>query len=176
MEDENKSRGWTRIYRSIDEHWIFSSEPVNYFQAWIDLINMANWKERTISVNKKLVKVHPGQRWTSIRKLMERWKWSQKRVTHFLDPLEQEGMIYRQSEQGVGTLITIVKYEDYQGLDEKSNTLGNTPSNTLGNTSGNTQRDTQRVYKQESKNIKKLGKDGLEDYDASLDPDMEGYE
>lgn len=108
-------KGYIKVYRDIRDHWIWrdNEEPFSRGQAWIDLILMANHEDRKILFNGKLVPVNRGSRITSLRKLAERWRWSTHKVSDFLNMLEREGMI-KQARDSKKTLLTIIKYGDYQ--------------------------------------------------------------
>ena len=125
--------GWNKIYRSIQEHWLWTCEPFSRGQAWIDLLLMANHKEAKIMVNGNLEVVERGQRITSIRKLSDRWKWSTKKVTHFLDQLVKDKMIEYISDSSK-TVVTIVNYDKYQGKETPSNVDNTGLDGDIGNT------------------------------------------
>ena len=108
--------GWNKIYRSIQEHWLWTCEPFSRGQAWIDLLLMVNHKSAKVMVNGNLIIVERGQRITSIRKLSDRWKWSTKKVTHFLEQLVKDNMIEYITDNSK-TVITIINYDKYQGKE-----------------------------------------------------------
>lgn len=125
--------GWNKIYRSIQEHWLWTCEPFSRGQAWIDLLLMANHKEAKIMINGSLEVVERGQRVTSIRKLSDRWKWSTKKVTHFLDQLVKDKMIEYISDSSK-TVVTIVNYDKYQGKETPLNVDNTGLDGGIGNT------------------------------------------
>lgn len=152
----DKTKGWIKLYRSIEDHWLWD-EPFNYQSAWIDLLILVNHEPNKVKISNEIIEIKPGQRWTSIRKLGLRWKWKEEKVLKFLKLLESDGMIYKESNSK-GTLLTIVNYEDFQSSD-----------NTSGNTSGGTKRTpkgsrvgTQVGDKQECKNDKRMIKNEKE--------------
>jgi DNA replication protein DnaD len=108
-------QGWIKVHRTIydDELWQIEKE-FDFRSAWIDLLLMANHEDRDIIIGSQAFTVKRGQRFTSIRKLAVRWKWSEKKVTRFLDLLISTGKIYKDATHN-GTLLTIVKYGVYQG-------------------------------------------------------------
>jgi len=112
------NRGYIKLYRKIEDCRIFD-EPANRFSAWIDLLLMANHKEKVVALGKSTnVHVRRGQKWTSYGKLAERWKWNYKTVKGYLKMLESEGMIYIETTNK-GELLTIVNYGKYQDFDKK---------------------------------------------------------
>jgi DNA replication protein DnaD len=108
-------RGYVRIYRCIEDNILFRDpEPANKKSAWIDLILMANHQKNEILVGNTVIVVKRGQKYTSTRKLAQRWGWSRNRVMRYLTLLESEGMVYKECI-GSGTLLTLVNYGKYQG-------------------------------------------------------------
>ena len=107
------AEGWIKIYRNIQDNWIWNCEPFSRGQAWVDLLLMANHKETKVMINGNLIVVAKGERVTSIRKLSEKWKWSTCKTNHFLKQLENDKMIEYKSDTSK-TVIKIVNYEQYQ--------------------------------------------------------------
>lgn len=143
----DKNKGWIKLYRSIEDHWLWQNEKFNNQSAWIDILLMVNHEPKKIHVANEILEIKTGQRWTSIRQLAQRWRWSEKRVLSFLNLLQSDGMIYKDSTSK-GTLLTVVNYGDFQG---HGNTLDNTNYNTK-ETPTTTQTTTQITDKQEVKN------------------------
>lgn len=157
----DKTKGWIKLYRSIEDHWLWQNEKFNYQSAWIDLLIMVNHEPKKIKIANSIVEIKPGQRWTSIRQLGQRWQWKEEKVLRFLRLLESDGMIYKESNSR-GTLLTIVNYEDFQVSE---NTLGNTKGNTNRTHKGSphgTPQGTQQGDKQEVKNDTRMNKNEKE--------------
>ena len=94
MADQNKNKGFIALYRSIQEHWLWSADKTtSKFQAWIDLILTVNYQDKKFMFNGKLTEVKRGSWITSIAQLCKRWDWSNSKVVKFLDELEKDGMI-----------------------------------------------------------------------------------
>lgn len=121
MAEQNKNKGFIALYRSIQDHWIWESNEFSQFQAWIDLLLMVNHEDKKTVFDGKLTEIKKGSRITSIRKLCERWNWSNTKVVNFLNNLELDGMITRESDTKK-TVITIVNYEVYQSLRDTKTT------------------------------------------------------
>lgn len=153
----DKNKGWIKLYRSIEDHWLWHYEKFNYQSAWIDLLMMVNHEPKKVCIGDEIITIQAGQRWTSIRQLTQRWKWSEKKVLKFLSLLQSDGMIYKESNTR-GTLLTIVNYGDFQG---HGNTFDNTFDNTE-ETQVTTQVTTQITDKQEYKNDKRMIKNEKE--------------
>ena len=106
--------GWIRIYRQIQEHWLWqSNEPFDKRSAWIDLLLLVNHRKEKINFDNTIIEIDRGQRIISLAKLAERWKWSRHKVSDFLNRLEQEHMLV-QVRDNKKTLISIENYDKYQ--------------------------------------------------------------
>lgn len=105
--------GWISIHRRIQDHWLWKEKPFDKKSAWIDLILMANHKDNKFLLGNDLVEVERGSFITSEYKLMERWGWSKTKVRAFLELLQNENMLIKNSDKKKTTL-TIVNYSDYQ--------------------------------------------------------------
>lgn len=133
------NKGWIKIYRAIEDNWIWQSDKHNKQSAWIDLLLMANHNEQKVNIGNSNIIVKPGQRWTSLEKLASRWGWSTKKVRSYLKLLESDGMIYANG-YSKGTLITIRNYQEYQGVSDFEGTQKGTHRTRTGNAE-----DTQRT-------------------------------
>ena len=106
--------GWIKIYRKIQEHWIWkSSEKFDKRSAWIDLLLLVNHKEEKVRFDNDFIIVERGQIITSLEKLADRWKWSRHKVSDFLDRLEWDGMLVQVRDRKK-TLISIENYDNFQ--------------------------------------------------------------
>ncbi|MDR0789219.1 MAG: hypothetical protein LBO06_00330 [Bacteroidales bacterium] len=77
------------------------------FEAWSDLVRSTRIK-RTLSFGNKIINVNEGELVTSFRSLAERWHWSIKKVSVFLDLLVCSSMIEKDSSNTTGkTFIRI---------------------------------------------------------------------
>jgi hypothetical protein len=101
------------VSRKLTEHWLWEDRPFTRGQAWIDLILLVNHEDNEFLHGNQITIVKRGSRITSIKKLADRWGWSRKKVFDFLNVLEKEQMLVKNSNTKE-TLVTIVKYEDYQ--------------------------------------------------------------
>lgn len=121
-------QGWIKLYRQILECdlWIGldgeEDEPFDRRSAWIDLLLRANHRDKTFLFDGKNIVVGRGQLITSVRKLASRWHWGKDKTLRYLRSLENLNMIERVSDSRK-TLITIVKYDVYQGEDDTDATV-----------------------------------------------------
>ena len=116
--------GWIKLHRQIQECeflWDSEDEPFDRRSAWIDLLLLVNHEDKRTHFNGQGITIKCGQRLTSLRILAERWHWSKDRVKRYLDSLESEGMIIRESDNRK-TLLTIVNYEVYQSQRDTDET------------------------------------------------------
>ncbi len=121
--------GWVSISRQLTEHWLWEDKPFTKGQAWVDLILLVNHEDNEFLHGNQITNVKRGSRITSIKKLADRWGWSRKKVFDFLSVLEKEHMIEKNSNTKE-TLLTIVKYSDFQN----SRNTKETPKKRRGNT------------------------------------------
>lgn len=173
----DKNKYWVKIYRQIRDSAIWLSDtPFDYRSAWIDLIMEANVKGREIVYKGQIIKIKRGDVYTSIRKLAERWHWSKDKVTRYLKLLSDLGMIKRNSSVKCATLLTIVKYEDFQNRkDSNKDSNKDSDEDTDKDTHKDSDKDTDKSL---LKNIKN-DKEGKEDNSPSApedDPDFDWFE
>ncbi|TDM25919.1 DnaD domain protein [Macrococcoides caseolyticum] len=111
------NKGWISLHRSVTDHWLFDEDrKFSKFEAWIDLLLMVNHTDKKMMLGNELITIKRGQKVTSIRKLCERWNWSNNKVKNFLNVLEADGMLTVKSDSKK-TLVTVVNYDIYQNED-----------------------------------------------------------
>ena len=128
-------KGWIKLNRQIQDHWVWS-DPEK-LKAWLDILLMANHEAKKVGLREGLITIKRGQFITSIGKLAERWKWSRERVRRFLNILERDSMITRKSDT-FKTTITVVNYGKFQGERHSNETTNETPNKSSNETSGET--------------------------------------
>ena len=110
------SSGWIKLHRKILDCFIWQDKPYDKARAWIDLLLIAMHHDKKMLIDDEVVIIQRGSFMTSIVKLADRWGWSRNKVVRYLDMLESEQML-NTKRTPKGTLITIVKYDDYQLSD-----------------------------------------------------------
>ena len=110
------SSGWIKLHRKILDCFIWQDKPYDKARAWIDLLLIAMHHDKKMLIEDEVVIIQRGSFMTSIVKLADRWGWSRNKVVRYLDMLESEHML-NTKRTPKGTLITIVKYDDYQLSD-----------------------------------------------------------
>lgn len=150
------SKGFIKLDRSIFEHWIF--QDAEKFKAFVDLIQLARWKDEKILIGNNLVTIPRGSYYTSELKLADRWGWGRDKTRNFLSLLEKERMINKKSTTK-GTILTIENYRVYQDehptvYTAKTQQTNNEPDNkpTTNQHQTNNEPDT----KEEIKEIKEI--------------------
>lgn len=116
-----KDTGWIKLHRSSFENRLYFSETFTRWQAWCDLLLLANHKENWFRIRGIKQKVKRGQTGFSIPELGKRWRWSVGKVRRFINELEFDNQIVLQ-KTNVTTLISIVNYEKFQNNDTANNT------------------------------------------------------
>ena len=110
------SNGWIKLHRKILDCFIWQDKPYDKARAWIDLLLIAMHHDKKMLIDDEVVMIQRGSFMTSIVKLADRWGWSRNKVVRYLDMLESEHML-NTKRTPKGTLVTIVKYDDYQLSD-----------------------------------------------------------
>lgn len=104
--------GAVTFAKALMDHEVWHLDPFSRGQAWADLILAANDSNRTFMAGGRPVEVFRGQTGYSLKSLARRWRWSDEKVSGFIQWLERGGMISRKSN-GVTTIITVLNYETY---------------------------------------------------------------
>ena len=144
--------GWIKIDRGLLDSSIWNTgEPFTKGQAWIDLLLSANFEDTEEIVGYETIKVPRGSFMTTTRELSQRWRWSVAKTAQFLLFLTSQRMI-KKNANTKRTLITIIKYSDFQDKPNTKRTQAERKPNT-----GRTQNEN-LLYKErreEGKNIRK---------------------
>ena len=156
--------GWIKLNRSIQDSFIWSFDHPQYGLAWIDMLMLANYKDKQILFNGKLQTIKRGSFVTSIVKLAERWHMNRRTVKNFLDVLKSDGMITYECTRCC-TTVCIVNYEKYQGFFEFD-----VADNAQPNAQQNAQQNAHNIRKEEQKEGKELNNDYMSGAEMPPDP------
>lgn len=104
------------IAREMFDHPIVGISNPKRFAAWCWIVSEARYKESTILVSGKPVKLNRGQLSCSIRFMASRCGMSIKEARTFLEKLKKMEMIVIKTDTGQN-LITICNYEVYQDFE-----------------------------------------------------------
>lgn len=158
---DKESKGFIKLDRNIFDHWIF--QDAEKFRAFVDLIQLARWKDEKLLIGNDVITVPRGSYYTSELKLAERWSWSRKKTREFLKLLENEKMIIKKGTTK-GTMLTVENYRLYQDEGTTKSTTKEHQRNNEGYSKGTSkehQKNNEGYTKEEIKEIKEI-KEGEE--------------
>lgn len=130
--------GWVCVHRKVQDCWVWNEKPFSKGQAWIDLLLLANHRDKKIVIEGIPTVIERGQFYTSLVKLSNRWGWDRRKTSRFLDCLERDLML-EQKRTPNGTTITLVNYGVYQDIGTPNGTTDGTADGTPNGTSDGTQ-------------------------------------
>lgn len=142
-------KGWIKLHRKIQEHWLWQDKPFDRRSAWIDILMLANHEDRKVFFENEIIHVKRGEFISSEPKLAERWGWSRTKVRNFLTLLEKDCMILNKKEGKKRTRIIVLNYNEYQEFKDNKKTIDET--------TGEQDEDkgrTREEHKQELKNLR----------------------
>ena len=114
-------RGYIKLYRKSEENPLYFADTFTKWQAWSDLILIANHKEKTLSIRGNLISIKRGQTAYSEESLAQRWKWSRGKVRRFINYLKTEQQI-EQQQSNILNILTIKNYNIYHENDTTDST------------------------------------------------------
>jgi hypothetical protein len=129
--------GTVNIARSLFQDEAFKAQPYTEREAFMWLVMEASWKDRTKRVGNIVVELKRGQLAASIRFMANAWQWEKSTVDRFLKRLEKRDMIGTDCGTGLN-VITVCKYNDYQGDGASSGTEENQKRDSSGTAAGQT--------------------------------------
>lgn len=131
------NNGWIKLYRKIRDNPIWIKEPFTKGQAWIDLLLRACHRKQRFLIGNTIIKLTPGQIFTSEKKLAIYWKWSRHKLRNFFVLLFENGQIGTPKRTSKYTIITITNW----GLHQSDIPEKDTKKDINGTSTGH-QRDT----------------------------------
>ena len=123
--------------RKILDHWVWEDKPFRKGQAWVDLLLLANYKDKKNPVKDTVITYKRGSVNLSMVQLADRWGWDRRKVKRFLDVLSDDGMVSVNSTT-YGTTITIVNYEFFNNSCTTNSTCNGTTDGTTYSTTDST--------------------------------------
>lgn len=141
-------QGWIKVHRSICDHWLWQDKPFAKGQAFEDILYHSSHANNKVLIDGKLIDIKRGEEITSIRKLSNRWGWSNTKVKNFLELLEKEKMISLEKSDSQKTVIKVLNYAKYQECNtydsDSEATIERQPS------------DSEATIKHTNKNVKNV--------------------
>ena len=133
----SKDNGYIKSFRPSEDDEFYFDEPFTKWQAWHDLLFLAEWKDRRFMIRGNIVNAKRGCVYVPQVKLAERWMWSRNKVTRFLNLIEKLGRV-KQQKSNVINCISIVNYKKYQSSETSNETSSETSNETSNETSSET--------------------------------------
>lgn len=170
-----KDLGWIKLHRSSFNNRLYFSEPFTRWQAWADLLLIANHCEGWVRVRGIKQTILRGQVGYSMTYLAKRYMWSKGKIIRYLNELRDEHQVVLQ-KTNVTTIISIVNYNRYQ-TDEFANSIANDTANSIANDTANgfANSTLTRIIKNDNKIINKYTPDALSPPENCFYPNAKNY-
>jgi len=107
MNDGPPTAGHVKVSRKVfdavhgDPLWLEKRE-FSRWEAWIDVIQLAAWKDSPYHTSSGIVRLRRGEFMASRRYLAKRWNWTEKRVRVWLDFMLDNGRLRTSSGPTLG--------------------------------------------------------------------------
>lgn len=108
--------GYIKVYRNLQDNWIWQEKPYSKGQAWVDMIFRCNHRCIRMGPQYQSVLVKRGSFLLSNVKLAEAWGWDEKTVRRFISNLVKLYMI-KYNPFSKFSIYEIVKYAEYQSQE-----------------------------------------------------------
>lgn len=129
--------GTVKIARALFADEAFKDQPFTEREAFMWMVMEAAFRDRTKRIGAVTVDLKRGQLAASVRFLADAWKWEKSTVDRFLKRLKNRDMIGTDCGTGVN-VITIRKYNEYQGGEPDSGTAEKEKRDSDGTAAGQT--------------------------------------
>jgi len=158
-----------KMFDGHDPLWE-SRERFDFRSAWIDLIQLAVWKEHTHVSGFGIDALQRGEFVASLRFLGARWGWGKDRASKFLDLLENLGRIRRQRNGQHGTVYLLCNYDTYNTVSGEEQTAEQTAEQTPSRQRTDTSADAEQTKKKKEKKEKKntMAREDLSDDEQAV--------
>ena len=103
-ETEQRTAGYITLPLAVLDGWV--GQNAQYLKWWTQLRREASWTGKTVWYNRQQVYLQPRQVLVSVNLLVKQWQVSKPTVIRFLQRLESEKLIERQTDSRK-TIITI---------------------------------------------------------------------
>ena len=109
--------GWVALDRlKIQEHYLYFKNKFSPFQAFFDMLILANHTDSSFQKRGITINVKRGQLARSQVELADRWGWNWRTVKKFILELKKHNEVQSKSypdKSPVTTIITILRYDHY---------------------------------------------------------------
>lgn len=103
-ETEQRTAGYITLPLAVLDGWV--GQNAQYLKWWTQLRREASWTDKTVWYNHQQVYLQARQVIVTVNSLVKQWQVSKPTVIHFLQRLESEKLIERQTDTRK-TIITI---------------------------------------------------------------------
>ena len=103
-ETEQRTAGYITLPLAVLDGWV--GQNAQYLKWWTQLRREASWTDKTVWYNHQQVYLQARQVVVTVSSLVKQWQVSKPTVIHFLQRLESEKLIERQTDSRK-TIITI---------------------------------------------------------------------
>ena len=103
-ETEQRTAGYITLPLAVLDGWV--GQNAQYLKWWTQLRREASWTDKTVWYNRQQVYLLARQVIVTVNSLVKQWQVSKPTVIHFLQRLESEKLIARQTDSRK-TIITI---------------------------------------------------------------------
>ena len=103
-ETEQRTAGYITLPLAVLDGWV--GQNAQYLKWWTQLRREASWTDKTVWFNHQQVYLQARQVIVTVNSLVKQWQVSKPTVIHFLQRLESEKLIERQTDSRK-TIITI---------------------------------------------------------------------
>ena len=103
-ETEQRTAGYITLPLAVLDGWV--GQNAQYLKWWTQLRREASWTDKTVWYNRQQVYLQARQVIVTVNSLVKQWQVSKPTVIHFLQRLEREKLIERQTDSRK-TIITI---------------------------------------------------------------------
>ena len=103
-ETEQRTAGYITLPLTVLDGWV--GQNAQYLKWWTQLRREASWTGKTVWYNRQQVYLQARQVIVTVNSLVKQWQASKPTVIHFLQRLESEKLIERQTDSRK-TIITI---------------------------------------------------------------------
>lgn len=85
--------GYIKLFRKIQDHWLWKDKPFTKGQAWIDILMECNHTEQKVNIKNQIITCGIGESLNSLETWGKQWSWTKSKVRRFLKLLETDKMI-----------------------------------------------------------------------------------